>query len=149
MLPPNSPALDAYREIAGRATPPAVRRTWIALRLDPRLCLEAVDRRGSGQVGVFATLRFGLHRAQATLKRHGMPTEPLDPLGIADVLALATGASDQPSEERSSEAWEHWTCDTLVHQTRGISGFDDAPAPTTRACSTWWRSRPRCSPSPR
>ena len=128
MLPPTSPALQAYREIAGRATPPAVRRTWIALRLDPRLCLEAVDRRGSGQIGVFATLRFGLHRAQATLKRHGMPTEPLDPLGIADVLALATGAADHATGERSNESWEHWVCDSLIHKTREVTGFGDAPS---------------------
>lgn len=123
MLPPTSPALQAYREIAGDQTPPAVRRTWIALRLDPRLCLEAVDRRGSGQAGVFATLRFGLHRAQATLKRNGMPTEPLDPIAIADVLALATGASDAHAGERSSEQWESFTCDSLVHASRGLSGF--------------------------
>lgn len=128
MLPPNSPALHAYREVAGDQTPPAVRRTWIALRLDPRLCLEAVDRRGSGQAGVFATLRFGLHRAQATLKRQGMPTEPLDPLAIADVLTLTTGTSDAQLGDRSSEAWENWTCDTLIHESRAVSGFGQSPS---------------------
>ena len=128
MLPAQSPALQAYREVAGRATPPAVRRTWIALRLDPRLCLEAVGRRGAGQAGVYATLRFGLHRAQATLKRHGMPTEPLDPLGIADVLELTTGAAPDGVGQRSSESWESWTCDSLIHHTRGITGFGEAPS---------------------
>lgn len=129
MLPENSPAAAAYREVVGEATPPAIRRTWIALRLDPRLCLEAVDRRGSGQVGVFATLRFGLHRAQATLKRHGMITEPLDPLGIADVLALTTGATaDHGGAERSSEDWEQWICDTLIHETRELRGLGEAPS---------------------
>ncbi len=126
MLPADSPGLQAYREIAGQATPPAIRRTWIALRLDPRLCLEAVGRRGSGQVGVFATLRFGLHRAQATLKRHGMATEPLDPIGIADVLALTSGAADDSVGDRSQEEWERWTCDSLIHLTRGITGFGEA-----------------------
>lgn len=126
LLPDNSPALQSYREVAGRATPPAMRRTWIALRLDPRLCLEAVGRRGTGQVGVFATLRFGLHRTQATLKRHGMATEPLDPLGISDVLTLASGASDDVVGQRSHEDWERFTCDALIHQTRGISGFGEA-----------------------
>lgn len=128
MLPASSPAVQAYREIAGAATPPAIRRTWLALRLDPRLCLEAVDRRGSGQVGVFATLRFGLHRAQATLKRHGMATEPLDPMGIADVLSLTAGASDHAGPGRSSEGWEQWNCDGLIHETRELNGFGDAPS---------------------
>lgn len=128
MLPENSPAVAAYREIVGANPPPAVRRTWIALRLDPRLCLEAVGRRGSGQVGVFATLRFGLHRAQATLKRNGVLTEPLDPLGISDVLTLTTGSSDQGGTQRSREEWEQWICDTLVHETRGVAGFTAAPS---------------------
>ena len=128
MLPPDSPAVGAYREIAGDGTPPAIRRTWIALRLDPRLCLEAVDRRGSGQVGVFATLRFGLHRAQATLKRHGMVTEPLDPMGIAEVLALTTGAADHGDDDRSREDWDQWVCDSLIHETRGLRGFGGGPS---------------------
>lgn len=126
MLPPGSPALQAYRELAGDQTPPAVRRTWVALRLDPRLCLEAVGRRGSGQVGVFATLRFGLHRAQALLKRHGMVTEPLDPIGIAEVMGLTTGAPAVPAP--TQERWESWVCDSLVHQTRAIRGFGGSPS---------------------
>lgn len=128
LLPAKSPALDAYREIVGDATPPALRRTWIALRLDPRLCLEAVGRRGSGQAGVFATLRFGLHRAQATLKRQGMVTEPLDPLGISDVLALTSGASPDFGEVRTREAWDHWMCDSLVHESRAVTSFGSSPS---------------------
>lgn len=127
LLPANSPALQAYREVLGERTPPALRRTWIALRLDPRLCLEAVGRRGSGQVGVFATLRFGLHRAQTTLKRLGVVTEPLDPLGIADVLALTTGATEVTDPDRSHEQWESWVCDGLVHGSRSIGGLGDEP----------------------
>lgn len=123
MLPPRSPALNAYREIAGQRTPPALRRTWFALRLDPRLCLEAVARRGSGQAGVFATLRFGLHRAQAALKRQGMVTQPLDPLGIADVFALTTAAAPDHPEERTREEWQSFICDGLVHETRPVKGF--------------------------
>lgn len=128
MLPDNSPAATAYREIVGTDTPPAIRRTWIALRLDPRLCLEAVGRRGSGQVGVFATLRFGLHRAQATLKRNGMLTEPLDPMGISEVLALTTGSSYDGGTQRSREEWEQWICDSLIHETRAVRGFAQTPS---------------------
>ena len=128
MLPANSPAIEAYREIVGEPTPPALRRTWVALRLDPRLCLEAVGRRGSGQSGVFATLRFGLHRAQAMLKRQGMVTEPLDPIGIADVLALTAGSSPDFGEIRSVEHWDHWVCDGLVHESRAVSGFGSSPS---------------------
>ncbi|GAA4888248.1 type VII secretion protein EccE [Tessaracoccus lubricantis] len=128
MLPASSPALDAYREIITETPPPALRRTWVALRLDPRLCLEAVGRRGDGQTGVFATLRFGLHRAQALLKRHGMVTAPLDPHEISDVLALTTGASPEAAEPRSREEWSAWFGDGMVHETRSVRRFGSSPS---------------------
>ncbi len=124
MLPPGSPAIAAYREIlGGELPPPAVRRTWLALRLEPRLCLEAIGRRGQGQVGVYATLRFGLHRAQTMLKRRGVATQPLDPMEIGAVLALTSGAGPEPRTPRSSEQWGTWTCDGLVHESRSVQTF--------------------------
>lgn len=128
MLPADSSALEAYLEVVGAdSTPPAVRRTWVALRLDPRLCLEAVARRGQGQAGVFATLRFGLHRAQALLKRQGVLTSQLDPNGIGEVLALTTCSSAEPTQPRSSETWRQWACDGLAHETREIRSFGKEP----------------------
>ena len=129
MLPANSPAVASYREILGdEPPPPAVRRTWLALRLDPRLCLEAVGRRGAGHGGVFATLRFGLHRAQAMLKRQGVNTEPLDPMQIGDVLGLCTGVGPEPREERSREEWHKWVCDGLTHEAREVQHFGKDPS---------------------
>ncbi|MDU7361499.1 MAG: type VII secretion protein EccE [Propionibacteriaceae bacterium] len=129
MLPADSPAIASYLEILGDDyPPPAVRRTWLALRLDPRLCLEAVGRRGLGQDGVFATLRFGLHRAQAMLKRRGVSTEPLDPNEIADVLGMCTGVSPDPLEERSREEWDQWICDGLTHEAREVQHFGKDPS---------------------
>lgn len=134
MLTPDSPAMSSYLEVVGEgATPPAVRRTWIALRLDPNLCLEAVDRRGSELAGVLATLRFGLHRAQATLKRQGVATRALDPLAISEVLALASGASPHHEGERTKETWRQWSCDSLVHETRTISSFGPDPTANYQA----------------
>ncbi len=128
MLTADSPAMSSYPEIIGAAgTPPAVRRTWIALRLDPTQCLEAVHRRGNGLAGVLATLRFGLHRAEATLKRQGVATRALDSLAISEVLALTSGASPLHEGERSRETWRQWSCDSLVHETRTISSFGDRP----------------------
>ncbi len=133
MLTPGSPAMTSYREVVGAHTPPAVRRTWIALRLDPKLCLEAVDRRGSGLAGVLATLRFGLHRAEAALKRRGVVTRALDPLAISEVLALASGAMPHHDGERTRETWQQWSCDSLVHETRTISSFGDQPTANYQA----------------
>lgn len=133
MLTPGSPAVPAYLEsTSGEPTPPSVRRTWVALRLDPRLCLEAVDRRGSGHAGVMATLRFGLHRAQAHLKRQGVVARVLDPARTSEVLALLVGTEDG-EEAESVEEWEQWRLGTLVHETRAIQSFGPRPAETYQA----------------
>ena len=136
MLIPGSPAAASYLEIVGvDATPPAVRRTWIALRLDPRLCLEAVNRRGSGLAGVLATLRFGLHRAQATLKRQGVATRALDPLSIGEVLRLASGSApaQHDGQGQTEERWRQLISDSLVHETRGVSSFGSDPTASYQA----------------
>ena len=82
LFPQGSPAPRAYAEISGSEGPPAVRMTWLCVRLDPRLCLEAVARRGASTDGIYATLRFGMHRVQAALKRQGIVTRALTPLEI-------------------------------------------------------------------
>lgn len=130
MLTPDSPATAAYLEVTGTAqpTPPSVRRTWLALRLDPSLCLEAVDRRGSGRAGVMATLRFGLHRAQAQLKRQGVVARPLEAAGIADVLALATSVWNDDDDQPATESWKQWHAGSLVHESREIRSFGKEPA---------------------
>lgn len=114
LLGASSAAADSYRETVA-AIPPAVRRTWLGVRLDPRLCLEAVARRGAGTEGIHATLRFGLHRVQSALKRQGIETHALSSVEVADVLALTSGAGPEHGNQRSAEGWSTWTCDHLVH----------------------------------
>lgn len=128
LLTPGSPAATSYREISAGAEPPAVRRTWLAIRLDPRLCLEAVARRGSGDEGVFATLRFGVHRVQTALKRQGIETRILDPMGIYEVLSLTAGSSPEQTPERTTETWREWTCDGLVHTGRAVRSWGSSPS---------------------
>lgn len=123
VLPQGSPAAAAYAELAGAEAPPAVRMTWICVRLDPRLCLEAVERRGASVDGIYATLRFGMHRVQAALKRQGIITRALTPLEIYDVLSLTTGSTPDHGEERSREGWRTWRCDGLVHTGRPVLGW--------------------------
>ncbi|WP_026927997.1 type VII secretion protein EccE [Granulicoccus phenolivorans] len=128
LLGPGSAAAAAYAEIVPRL-PPAVRRTWLCVRLDPTLCLTAVTRRGAGQTGIEATLRFGLHRIQSHLKRAGVRTRALSAGELYDVLALTTGASpDGAAAERTDEFWEHWTCDGLVHTGLNVRGWGRDPS---------------------
>lgn len=123
LLPQGSPAGLAYAEVAGADAPPAVRMTWLCVRLDPRLCLEAVARRGASTDGIYATLRFGMHRVQAALKRQGIVTRALTPLEIYDVLSLTSGSTPDHDEERSSEGWRTWNCDGLAHSGRHVRSW--------------------------
>lgn len=127
LLGGDSPAATAYRQIT-RTVPPTVRRTWLCVRLDPRLCLQAVERRGMGKDGINATLRFGLHRVQSALKRQGISTHALDPLGIYEVLALTAGSGPDHGDARSSEQWQHWTCDGLHHSGHLIDRWGASPS---------------------
>lgn len=131
MLLPNTPAVESYRQIAGTQVPPSVRRTWIGVRLDPRLCLEAVASRGASNEGVYATLRFGLHRVQSALKRQGISTRELTAREIYAVLALTSGAiADQTTFDdgalRTTEGWNHWQCDDFFHCGRQISNWGES-----------------------
>lgn len=123
VVSPGSPAVRAYREIIAGPTPPTVQRTWLCVRLDPKLCLAAITRRGAGSEGIYATLRFGLHRVQAVLKRQGVATRALSPVEIYEVLALTSGASSEPNLHRSSESWQQWQCDGLLHTGRVVSDW--------------------------
>lgn len=123
LLPEASPAPAAYAEVAGPDAPPAVRMTWLCVRLDPRLCLEAVARRGASTDGIYATLRFGMHRVQAALKRQGIVTRVLTPLEIYDVLSLTSGSTPDHGDDRSREDWREWRCDGLVHSGRQVRSW--------------------------
>lgn len=128
LLGPGSPAVAAYRELAP-VLPPAVRRTWVCVRLDPRLCLPAVTRRGEGATGIEAALRFGLHRVQSHLKRSGVATRALNPTEVSDVLALTSGAvPDGAAAERTDELWDHWACDGLLHTGSTVRSWGPDPA---------------------
>ena len=129
MLTPDSQAPASYGQIlAAGQLPPAVRRTWIGVRLDPRLCLEAIASRGASDEGIYATLRFGLHRVQSALKRQGIVTHELTALEINDVLATTSGSTPDFGAQRSSEGWDHWWCDGFVHSGRQITSWGAEPS---------------------
>lgn len=121
LLGTQSPAARSYHEVLTEL-PPAVRRSWLCLRLDPSRCLTAVTRRGAGAEGVHASLRFGLHRLQSALKRQGIDTKVLAPADLYAAMALACGTDPNPHRgARSEEHWEHWECDQLVHSGQRVT----------------------------
>lgn len=107
--------------------PPALRLTWLSLRLDPARSLAAVTRRGDGGEGIQAALRFGLHRVQSALKRQGIVTRALGPTEIVDVLSLTCGAG-LDGDASGRETWRHWSCDGLLHAGRVVRGWGANPS---------------------
>ncbi|GAB3625027.1 type VII secretion protein EccE [Mariniluteicoccus endophyticus] len=130
LLGGSSAAAAAYRETAP-VVPPAVRRTWICVRLEPTRCLNAVTRRGEGIAGIHATLKFGLHRVQSVLKRAGVDTNMLNADQVVDVLELTAGTTSAASRGvRSVERWTRWECDGMVHAGQLVRRWGTNPSRT-------------------
>ncbi|MCP2333451.1 type VII secretion protein EccE [Actinoalloteichus cyanogriseus DSM 43889] len=108
-LPPNSPALNSYLEVLGPLPAAARRTTWVAVRLDPRRCQQAITERGGGVVGAHRALIGALSRIRSALERHGVSTRPLD---VDEVLRSGISAANLQSVAGANKKVglrERWT----------------------------------------
>ncbi|WP_199808975.1 type VII secretion protein EccE [Streptomyces sp. NRRL WC-3626] len=141
-LPPQSVAVANYAPLQERTEVPAVRITWIALKLDPELCPEAVAARGGGPVGARKCVARAAHHLASRLTGAGFRTTVLDEEEL--IAALATSACANPlvtaeagragtRERRTEESGRSWRCDNRRHTTYWIrrwpgTGGSDGPA---------------------
>jgi type VII secretion protein EccE len=128
-LPPHSVAVTNYAPLQAQTGAPAVRITWIALKLDPELCREAVAARGGGLVGAQkCVVRVADHLA-SRLTGAGFRTTVLDEEEL--IAAVATSACANPlvtaeagrsdaRERRTEESSRSWRCDNRRHTTYWI-----------------------------
>jgi type VII secretion protein EccE len=128
-LPQQSVAVANYLPLQQQTGTPAVRITWIALKLDPELCAEAVAARGGGAAGARkCVVRVADHLA-SRLTGAGFRVTVLDEEGL--VAALATSACANPlvtaeaargtaRERRTRESGRNWRCDDRRHTTYWI-----------------------------
>lgn len=117
LLSDNPAAAASYAQLnAGRV--PATRTTWIALRLTPNTCPEAIAARGGGVTGTHRALRRCATRAVELLDIAGLRAHPLGQEEIRIVLAAAAGVRQSTTDtKRTTEAWCTVNCDGLVHVT--------------------------------
>ncbi|MPY40503.1 type VII secretion protein EccE [Streptomyces phyllanthi] len=125
-LPQQSVAVSNYGPLQEQTGAPAVRITWIALKLDPELCPEAVAARGGGLVGAQkCAVRVADHLA-SRLTGAGFRTTLLNEEEL--VAAIATSACANPlvtaeagrtdtPERRTEESGRSWRCDNRRHTT--------------------------------
>ncbi|MFC4507953.1 MULTISPECIES: type VII secretion protein EccE [Streptomyces] len=125
-LPPQSVAVTNYAPLQEQTGAPAVRITWIALKLDPELCPEAVAARGGGLVGAQKCVVRAADHLASRLTGAGFSTTLLDEEQLT--AALATSACANPLvtaeagrtgalERRTEESGRMWRCDNRRHTT--------------------------------
>ncbi|MGH3797529.1 MAG: type VII secretion protein EccE, partial [Pseudonocardiaceae bacterium] len=127
-LPSSSPALSSYLEVLGPLPAAARRTTWVAVRLDPRRCLTAIQERGGGVVGSHRALIGALSRVRSALDARGVRTRPLDADQLLRAGISAAELSSVAGTTRSVALRERWTGVTAAgvgHASYAISGWPE------------------------
>ncbi|GAA4985480.1 type VII secretion protein EccE [Yinghuangia aomiensis] len=137
-LPPEALATRAYTELRSRegGDVPAVRQTWIALRLEPELCATAIAARGGGAEGARRTLLRAVNSLAAALADAGLACRPLDEHALTQALFTAIGANravrrNSRGGTRTAEARHLWRCDDRWHTTYWIGRWPRVTAGTS------------------
>jgi type VII secretion protein EccE len=128
-LPQQSVVVSNYAPLQAQTGSPAVRITWIALKLDPELCPEAVAARGGGLVGAQKCLVRSAEHLSSRLTGAGFVANILTEEELT--AAIATSACANPMvtaqaaqagrgevpQRRTEEAGRSWRCDNRRHTT--------------------------------
>ncbi|WP_344859176.1 type VII secretion protein EccE [Amycolatopsis ultiminotia] len=125
-LPSDSPALSSYMEVLGPLPAAARRTTWIAVRLDPRRCPDAIRERGGGVVGAHRALIGALSRVRNALESQGVPTRPLDPdelLRASISAAELTSVAGSATKVGLQENWTGVTAAGIGHSSYAITNW--------------------------
>ncbi|MFH9724532.1 type VII secretion protein EccE [Streptomyces sp. NPDC017254] len=125
-LPAQSMAARNYGPLQAQTGSPAVRITWIALKLDPELCPEAVAARGGGMAGAQKCVVRAADQLASRLAGAGFRANVLTEQELVSALATSTCASPmaiaqagrgQPQVRRTQETARTWRVDDRRHTT--------------------------------
>ena len=128
-LPQQSVVVSNYAPLQAQTGSPAVRITWIALKLDPELCPEAVAARGGGLPGAQKCLARSAGHLASRLTGAGFRASVLTEEELT--AAIATSACANPMmtaqatqsgrgeapQRRTEESSRNWRCDNRRHTT--------------------------------
>ncbi|MFB7503984.1 type VII secretion protein EccE [Streptomyces broussonetiae] len=128
-LPQQSVVVSNYAPLQAETGAPAVRITWIALKLDPELCPEAVAARGGGLLGAQKCLTRSAEHLASRLTGAGFRASVLTEEELT--AAIATSACANPMvtaqaaqagrgeapQRRTEESSRSWRCDNRRHTT--------------------------------
>jgi type VII secretion protein EccE len=122
-LPEQAVAARSYAPLQAASGAPAVRLTWVALKLDPELCPDAVRARGDGLAGAQRALLRAADQLAGRLAAAGFTATPLTEAGLAAATAAAScagpwaeqAARGGSSRRRTVETARTWRCDDRWH----------------------------------
>ncbi|MBW5483174.1 type VII secretion protein EccE [Streptomyces bambusae] len=146
-LPAQSMATRNYAPLQSQTGTPAVRLTWVALKLDPELCPEAVTARGGGLAGAQRCVVRAADQLASRLAGAGFRATVLTEQELTAALATSTcanpmaitqagrasGRSGSPGR-RTEETARTWRVDDRRHTTYWVGrwpqlGGGAAPLP--------------------
>ncbi|MFF4494855.1 type VII secretion protein EccE [Streptomyces sp. NPDC001546] len=129
-LPAQSMAARNYAPLQARTGAPAVRLTWVALKLDPELCPEAVAARGGGLVGARRCVvraadqlasRLTAAGFRATVLTEQELTGALATSSCANPMAITQAGRSGSTGRRTEETPRTWRCDDRRHTTYWVA----------------------------
>ncbi|MFE9664508.1 type VII secretion protein EccE [Streptomyces sp. NPDC005955] len=123
-LPQDAIAVTNYARLHVGVTAPAVRLTWVALKLDPELCPEAVAARGGGLVGAQKCVARSAQHLASRLTGAGFRVSVLTDEELTAAVATSAGAHPlvtaqagrtEVPQRRTEESSRSWRCDNGRH----------------------------------
>ncbi len=129
-LPEQAVAARSYAPLQAQAQTPALQLTWIALKLDPELCAEAIEARGGGMDGAQRSLLRAADQLVSRLTAHGVRARVLAEREVVAAIGTAVCVSpraangamgrDGRAARRTQETSRAWRCDDRWHSTYWI-----------------------------
>lgn len=129
-LPEQAVAARSYATLQARTKTPAAQLTWVALKLDPELCPEAIEARGGGIQGAQRALLRVADQLASRLNSRGFRAGVLDEREVVSALSTAVcvnpRATNAPGRDgrtarRTRETARAWRCDDRRHTSYWIS----------------------------
>ncbi|WEB40123.1 type VII secretion protein EccE [Streptomyces yunnanensis] len=129
-LPEQAVAARSYAPLQAQSQTPAVQLTWIALKLDPELCAEAIEARGGGMDGAQRSLLRAADQLVSRLTSLGVRAKVLDEREVVAAVGTAVCVSpraangamgrDGRAARRTQETTRAMRCDDRWHTTYWI-----------------------------